>query len=130
MASVRHRKREIPAHYVDAIRFDLEENNKLYRTYRNFADYHPGSEDVYIELSEPPAGNEVAALYHEGFAPYLSAQSVYVQRAHDACPSRIPLQSFVRASSIPSALSSWHTWLGNKNQSPSSVRRRPPVPSC
>ena len=83
--------RNLPDHYVEAVRFDLEEHNDLYRTYRNFAQYEPDFEDAYIELSDPGSGDEIAALYHVGSAPRSNARCIYIQRASDARPSPIPI---------------------------------------
>lgn len=83
--------RNIPLQYINSIQDDLLDHNFLYHTYRNFAQYEPQYEDAYIELTDPGSGDEIAALYHTGSAPHLTARSVYVQRAQDAAPSYIPI---------------------------------------
>ena len=83
--------RNVPLQYVNALQDDLLEFNSLYRVYRNFAQYEPQYEDAYLELSDPGNGEEIAALYHTGNAPFATARSVYVQRAQDAAPSYIPI---------------------------------------
>ena len=65
--------RNLPDHYVEAVRFDLKEHNDQYRTYRNSAQYEPDFEDAYIELPDPGSGDEIAALYHAGSAPRSNA---------------------------------------------------------
>lgn len=83
--------RNIPLHYVNNVQDDMLEHNILYHTFRNFAQYEPQYEDAYIELSDAGSGDEIAALYHTGSAPFLTARSVYVQRAQDAAPSYVPI---------------------------------------
>jgi len=76
---------------VNAVRFDLEQHNMLYDTYRRFAEFETDMEDAYIELADPGTGNEIVALFHLGNAPYPTPRSLYVQRAYDALPTPVPI---------------------------------------
>ena len=83
--------RKIPPFMVNTVRLDLEQYNMLYDTYRRFAEFETDMEDAYIELGDPGTGDEIAALFHLGSAPYPTPRSLYVQRAHDASPTPVPI---------------------------------------
>ena len=82
---------KVPSFMVNAVRFDLEQHNMLYDTYRRFSEFETDAEDAYIELANPGTGNEIAALFHLGNAPYPTPRSLYVQCASDASPTPIPI---------------------------------------
>jgi Helitron helicase-like domain at N-terminus len=84
-------KRKVPSPFVSAVRFDLEQHNMLYHVYQQFSEFESESEDAYIELADPGSGNEIAALFHLGNAPYPTPRSLYVQRASDASPIPVPI---------------------------------------
>ena len=83
--------RKIPPFMVNTVRLDLEQYNMLYDTYRRFAEFETDMEDAYIELGDPGTGDEIAALFHLGSAPYPTPRALYVQRAHDASPTPVPI---------------------------------------
>jgi hypothetical protein len=78
---------------VEAVRFDLEEHNRLYHIYKSFANFETEYEDAYIELADPGNGDEIAALYHVGNAPRPGPRSLYIQHASDAKAMHVPILS-------------------------------------
>ncbi|KAF9504877.1 hypothetical protein BS47DRAFT_1334516, partial [Hydnum rufescens UP504] len=82
----------VPISMVDAVRLDIQQYNPLLRSYTNFTMFHPAVEHAYIELTDAaPAASEIAALYHIGNAPRPNARQLFVQRAADTTPTKVPI---------------------------------------